>query len=178
MATVIINVTEPAQLTIAYTTVPVTCPNNTDGSATVSPSGGTPAYTVLWSDGTTSMQRSNLGMGTFNVIVTDSKGCSEDGKVVVGSAENASCVEVQEIITPNGDGYYDTWKIKNIEIFPDAEVQVFNRWGQKVFSTRNISANEWDGTLDGKPLPMDSYHYILYLNKDSKPIKGTITIVR
>jgi gliding motility-associated-like protein len=85
---------------------------------------------------------------------------------------------VQEIITPNGDGYYDTWNIKNIELFPEAEVQVFNRWGQKVFTSRNISADDWDGSVDGKPLPMDSYHYILYLSKDSNPIKGTITIIR
>jgi gliding motility-associated-like protein len=175
---VAITITEPTELKVTATTVPVSCPSNSDGSITITPSGGTPSYTALWSDGATAMQRNNLLTGTYNVIVTDANGCSVNSSVVIEATGSKECIEVQEIITPNGDGFYDTWNIKNIELFPEAEVQVFNRWGQKVFTSRNISADDWDGTVDGKPLPMDSYHYILYLSKDSNPIKGTITIIR
>ena len=93
-------------------------------------------------------------------------------------SELSRCLSVQEIITPNNDGYYDTWKIKNIEMFPNAEVHVFNRWGEMVFSTKNIPANEWNGTFNGKLLPTDSYHYVLYLNNGSDPISGVVTIIR
>jgi gliding motility-associated-like protein len=83
-----------------------------------------------------------------------------------------------EIITPNNDGFNDKWKIRNIELFPDAEVLVYNRWGKLVFKTKNISDNEWDGTMDGKLLPTDSYHYILYLNDGSQPRSGVVSIIR
>lgn len=98
--------------------------------------------------------------------------------MVVGYKASQVCLEVQEIITPNNDGYYDRWKIKNIELFPNAEVKVFNRWGQMVFTTKNISANEWDGTYKGELLPTDSYHYIIYLNDGSEPRTGVVSIIR
>ena len=63
-------------------------------------------------------------------------------------------------------------------MFPNAEVHVFNRWGEMVFSTKNIPANEWNGTFNGKLLPTDSYHYVLYLNNGSDPISGVVTIIR
>ena len=88
------------------------------------------------------------------------------------------CLEIPDIITPNDDGYNDTWKIKNIDLFPNAEVFVFNRWGKLVFNTKNISANPWDGTFKGRILPTDSYHYILHLNDGSKPRSGVISIIR
>jgi len=72
----------------------------------------------------------------------------------------------------------DTWIIRNIDMFPNAEVFVFNRWGKRVFNTKNIPANAWDGTFRGKILPTDSYHYILHLNDGSEPRSGVISIIR
>ena len=43
---------------------------------------------------------------------------------------------------------------------------------------RIFSANPWDGTLNGKLLPTDSYHYILHLNDGSEPRSGVISIIR
>ena len=88
------------------------------------------------------------------------------------------CLEIPTIITPNNDGANDTWKIKNIDIFPDAEVLIYNRWGKLVFNSKNLSANPWDGKYKGKELPTDSYHYILDLKDGSKPRSGVISIIR
>jgi gliding motility-associated-like protein len=173
-----VTITEPQALSLTYTTIEASCPNKADGQATLTPAGGTSSYTALWSDGSTSLSRNDLLPGTNQVIITDANNCSASFEVVVAYNTDGACLEVQEIITPNNDGFYDTWKIKNIEMYPDAEVQVFNRWGEKVFSTKNISANEWDGTYNGKPLPMDSYHYVLYLEKGAEPITGTVSIIR
>ena len=49
--------------------------------------------------------------------------------VVVGVIGSENCIEIQEIITPNNDGYNDTWKIKNIDLFPNAEVFVLQQMG-------------------------------------------------
>ncbi len=87
----------------------------------------------------------------------------------VGVNGSEKCLEIPEIITPNNDGYNDEWRIKNIDLFPNAEVLVYTRWGKLVFKSRNLSADPWKGTFKGKLLPTDSYHYILHLNDGSEP---------
>ncbi len=57
--------------------------------------------------------------------------------------------------------------LRMLTSIPNAEVFVYNRWGELVFHTKNLLANPWDGTSDGKQLPTDSYHYILNLHNGS-----------
>jgi gliding motility-associated-like protein len=173
-----VSITEPIILGITHTKQDATCLHVADGSITLTLTGGTQPYNVLWSDGTTGSNRQDITSGTYRAIVTDLNGCTASDEIVIEAMGSAHCLEIQEIITPNNDGYYDTWKIKNIEMFPNAEVEVFNRWGKRVFMTKNIPANAWDATFEGKLLPTDSYHYILYLNDGSKPITGVVTIIR
>ena len=54
----------------------VSCYGNTDGSATVTPGGGTAPYTFLWSNGATTQSLSNIAAGTYTVTVTESSGCA------------------------------------------------------------------------------------------------------
>ncbi|MEO9257952.1 MAG: gliding motility-associated C-terminal domain-containing protein, partial [Crocinitomicaceae bacterium] len=85
------------------------------------------------------------------------------------------------VFSPNGDGIDDTWKIKGIENFPDANVDVLDRWGQKVFQTVGYSSLKWwDGTSpSGKPLATSTYYYVINLNDANKTVqKGPITIMR
>jgi gliding motility-associated-like protein len=173
-----VDITEPAELRISYTVTPAECPDSDDGEIELQISGGLQPYTVIWEDGNTSLRRTGLKPDTYRVVVTDLNGCQASVTITVGFSGTGICLEIQDVITPNGDGFNDTWKIKNIELFPNAEVFVYNRWGDLVFRTRNISANEWDGTSRGRLLPTDSYHYILYLNDGSKPRSGVVSIIR
>ncbi|MBT8394497.1 MAG: thrombospondin type 3 repeat-containing protein, partial [Bacteroidia bacterium] len=72
------------------------------------------------------------------------------------------CDEVlaSDVLSPNGDGINDTWMIVNIERYPNARVNVYNRWGNEVFSTVGYE-NDWGGTNGngGNPLPAGSYYY-------------------
>ncbi len=112
------------------------------------------------------------------MIVTDKNNCT--GSVIAEVESNLSfnCLVIPQIITPNNDGFNDEWRINNIDLYPDAEVRVFNRWGKLIFGTKNLSDNPWDGRTDGKLVPTDSYHYILYLNDGSKPRSGVISVIR
>ena len=66
-------VTSPPAITIMGTVVPVTAGNT--GSIAVTVSGGTPGYTYLWNNGSTSSSISNLAQGTYCVSVTDQQTC-------------------------------------------------------------------------------------------------------
>jgi gliding motility-associated-like protein len=133
---------------------------------------------VIWSDGVLTMDRLNVPDGGYSVVVTDKNGCASSLDIIVGNVGSEQCLEIPDIITPNNDGFNDTWKIKNIDLFPNAEVFVFTRWGKLVFNSKNLAANPWDGTYKGQLLPTDSYHYILHLNDGSKPRSGVISIIR
>jgi gliding motility-associated-like protein len=90
-----------------------------------------------------------------------------------------NCLVIPDIITPEpADGFNDTWIIRNIDLYPDAEVKIYTRWGKLIYNTKNLSANPWDGRFNGKLMPTDSYHYILYLNDGSAPRSGVISIIR
>ncbi len=112
------------------------------------------------------------------MVVTDINNCAETLVVEVEFNWSFNCLVIPQIITPNNDGYNDEWRIKNIDLYPGAEVRVYNRWGKLVFSTKNLSDNPWDGRSEGKLVATDSYHYILYLNDGSEPRSGVISVIR
>ncbi|MBK7712906.1 MAG: Ig-like domain-containing protein [Bacteroidales bacterium] len=173
-----LTVTEPVALTVTQSKVDPSCPDVADGSITLTISGGVPPYSVIWSDGDVNVSRLEILPGTYSVVVSDMHGCAVSEDIILGFEGTQGCLEIPTIITPNNDGYNDTWIIKNIDLFPNADLIVFNRWGERVFQTRNILAHPWDGTSDGKKLPTDSYHYILHLNDGSKARSGVISIIK
>jgi gliding motility-associated-like protein len=177
-ATSSITITEPEQLLVSGTATDASCPEVPDGAITLSITGGTQPYNVIWSDGILTVDRTDVTGGTYSAVVADVNGCAASLTVVVGVVGTDRCLEIPDIITPNDDGYNDTWLIKNIDLFPQADVSVFNRWGKKVFATKNLAGNPWDGRYEGKLLPTDSYHYILNLNDGSKTRSGVISIIR
>jgi gliding motility-associated-like protein len=78
--------------------------------------------------------------------------------------------------TPNGDGINDTWEIRNIQFWPNAQIIVYSRWGQKVYQATNYS-NDWDGD----DLPVATYYYVIELNPiefNVDPYTGSVTIMR
>jgi gliding motility-associated-like protein len=86
-------------------------------------------------------------------------------------------LEIYSGFSPNGDGINDTWVITNAEQYgPLIHVKVFNRWGEPVFETKGYN-NDWDGTRNGKQLPVGAYYYIVEID-GGKPYTGTVTILR
>ncbi|WP_264538189.1 gliding motility-associated C-terminal domain-containing protein [Flavobacterium sp. N1736] len=82
---------------------------------------------------------------------------------------------VYNAISPNGDGLNDTFHIAGINSYPDNTVEIYNRWGVKVYDTKgyNESDNMFTGYSDGRAtikrgekLPTGTYFYILRYNKD------------
>lgn len=87
--------------------------------------------------------------------------------------------------TPNGDDVNDLWeipKIDNVEEFQNAEVTVYNRWGQIVYKVIGYKNSKgWDGTFNGQPVPEATYYWTINLNdfyNNNRKYAGSVTIIR
>ena len=83
---------------------------------------------------------------------------------------------VPEVFTPNSDNINDVLFIKGLKNFPDAQLTVFNQWGQIVFKSNGPYKNDWNGTntegtgfTQGLVLPEGIYFYILDHNRNDSP---------
>ncbi|WP_316820732.1 gliding motility-associated C-terminal domain-containing protein [Pedobacter gandavensis] len=86
-------------------------------------------------------------------------------------------LEANNMITPNGDGKNDTWIVKNIQLYPNNELRIFDREGRVVFTMFGYD-NSWDGMINGVPLQEDTYYYILTIDSGKGKKTGFISIVR
>jgi gliding motility-associated-like protein len=64
---------------------------------------------------------------------------------------------IPDAFTPNGDTYNDVLEVKGIFI-NSFKISVFNRWGQVVFRSDNMSES-WDGKIEGEEAPAGHYTY-------------------
>jgi gliding motility-associated-like protein len=79
--------------------------------------------------------------------------------------------------SPDGDGKNDTWIVKNLDLYPNNELLIFNRWGDEVYKAKSYnSANAWDGAN----LQAGTYFYVLNveINGDKKVYKGFISMAK
>lgn len=110
-------------------------------------------------------------------------GCSASDTIVLLACQENNEIfdDIPNTFTPNADGDNDVWEIRKLRTYPNAMVEVFDRWGRKVFTSAKGYPQPWDGRdTKGHVLPMETYYYIINLNdgKNTKPILGTITIIR
>ena len=122
----------------------------------------------------------NMGMNEFSWTISNGI-CPASSDTLSIFMENCDVPIVPLVIptgfTPDNDMVNDTWEIIGIDQYPDCQVDIFNKWGNKIFSSKGY--NEfWDGTYNGKPLPISTYYYVIVLNDGSTPLKGTITIIK
>lgn len=123
--------------------------------------------------------------GRFKVNVTtnttfyisQASGSCESSRTGVQVAISLSAVNISNTITPNGDGINDYWRIDGMENYPNAMVQVFNRYGQKLFESKGYH-QPFNGTFDGKALPNGAYYYVINLNKNCSLLSGSLTVIR
>ena len=111
---------------------------------------------------------------TYRLTVTGKGGCQFSDDVFVKLLKFPA---IPNTFSPNNDGINDTWRIDYLNSYPDNRVQIFTRAGKLVFESRGYTT-PWDGTLKGKPLPFDTYYYIIEPGNGRDPITGYVTILK
>lgn len=89
---------------------------------------------------------------------------------------------IPNAFTPNGDGLNDLFRLVGLppENITEFHFQVFNRWGEVVFSSREIETG-WDGTLNGEDCPVGVYVWAVYYKENGRHTvtnKGTLSLIR
>lgn len=86
-------------------------------------------------------------------------------------------IKVPNAFSPNGDGINDTWGIENLADYPGAVVEIYDRSGGVIYRTFNYGT-PWDGTRNGKPVPVGTYYYIIQPKNTFKQISGYVVLLR
>ncbi|WP_165823834.1 HYR domain-containing protein [Pseudochryseolinea flava] len=145
--------------------------------------------TFLWTPGE-SLDRDDipnpvatpLATTTYKVLFTTPNGCTATDEVKVEVKD----LHIPEGFSPDGDGLNENWILTGIEKYKTNEVNIFNRWGNCVYSVKgynnqtlvfNGNANRLSA-LGADNLPDGTYFYSITLNDSSTPIKGFIVLKR
>ncbi len=84
---------------------------------------------------------------------------------------------IPNVFTPNGDQVNDVWEIPLLEQFTDAEVKVFNRWGNTVYESTGYD-EPWNGLNDnGKMVSFSTYYYSIRLD-NGQEYSGSVVVLR
>ncbi|MEM6720196.1 MAG: choice-of-anchor L domain-containing protein [Bacteroidota bacterium] len=122
------------------------------------------------------LQESNVfefvGPGYHIVTVTDRNGCGEVSEEVV-------VIDYIKFVTPNNDGFNDTWHIIGIETLPQSIVYIFDRYG-KLLKTLRASDQGWDGTYRGRRMPSSDYWFLAEIRggDNNFDVRGHFTLKR
>lgn len=113
---------------------------------------------------------------TYTLNVWSEEGCP--GSTADVSIKVYKKLEIPNTITPNGDGINDIWNIAALESYPEAEIKIVNRYGERIFSSGSSGPKSWDGKRKGVNVPVGTYYYMIDLHDGQKVLTGSITILR
>ena len=115
----------------------------------------------------------------FNFIVGGVYTCyvKEIGTNCGYDYEDFVVIDYPKFFTPNADGFNDYWKINGMQLFPDARIAIFDRYGQliTVLTTKNP---HWDGRLNGESVSSSDYWFVAILGNNTSEVKGHFTLKR
>ena len=139
---------------ISAQTVPVSDCSSPDGSISVLVKDGE-LNNIQYSLGKNIWQTNpvfqKLDSGYYTIFTKDMDGHCPDS--INNVFVKYFCLNIPNLFTPNGDGKNDTWDFFIDQQFPEAIVEVYNRWGQKVYESSKGYLQKWDGqSMEGKDL--------------------------
>jgi gliding motility-associated-like protein len=132
----------------------------------------------LWQDSSSQSSYLVKQPGTYYVQVWNQCGVSAD---TVTISKGQCLIKIPNVFTPNNDKVNDVFKISRVEAVTDFRLDVYNRWGQLIFSSMD-KWRGWDGKVRGADAPAGGYVYILryrYINETlMNTAKGNLLLIR
>ncbi len=115
--------------------------------------------------------------GIYYDSLSTAGGCDSIVRLELSVLDCEALFEISNVCTPNDDGKNDTWRVSDLSQIEGCTVQIFNRWGHKLYETTEYQ-NEWAGeTQDGEALPDGVYYYVITCD-DDRLYQGVINLMR
>ena len=123
--------------------------------------------------------RSDGSKINYTIAITDTSGCviNDTQEVWIFAEPN---ILAPTAFTPNHDGVNDIFIPVYVEIMRIQYLRIFDRWGNLIWETADMGKG-WDGTINGKQMPMDTYVYMVVgidVNGKTVSRKGDLTLIR
>ncbi len=170
-----VTVSSSSTMTVNVEVTHESCPGEEDGIISTQVAGGQAPYAYSWSNGDSTAVIENLAVGDYTLTVSDADECIVTLIIPIEN-EGGDCIHIPTAISPNGDGANDTWVIGGLDDYPEATVEVYNRWGSLLFSSNDYQ-NDWDATYGGENISAGVYYYVITLDEETT-YTGSITVIR
>jgi gliding motility-associated-like protein len=92
------------------------------------------------------------------------------------TANTGNKILIPTAFSPNADGVNDTWEIFGIAGNAEVVVEIYNRWGEIIFYSKNYN-EPWNGTYKNQPAPEGTYAYVVRVDNETV-LKGAFLLVR
>jgi gliding motility-associated-like protein len=120
--------------------------------------------------------KKDLSFGLHSFYIIDAAGCRSIAAEMLVSPPK---LFPPAFFTPNGDGYNDTWEVIGMrEIYPNAVVSIYDRFGKKLAEYRGSADQGWDGTYSGRDMPATDYWYEINIKEINRQYVGHFTLLR
>jgi len=140
---------------------------------------------IEWQDGSTGRTYTVAQAGIYGVVVQDGA-CTFSDSIRI---ETRECFRFQvyapTAFSPNGDGVNDEFLIgipPNMQVL-SYEMNVFDRWGNRIFTSENINEG-WNGLTEGEDLPVGVYIYSIRIRyrddyrEDEEIFSGDVLLIK
>ena len=150
---------------------------------------GSAFVSYAWQDGSIAPLMESIYEGLYWVMVTDTNGCRSSDSVMLVPCDILRIDELEiwlpNAFSPNGDGINDVFGAKyDSEVKITFQMLVFNKWGQQIFSSGDVSKG-WNGKFKGERCPPDLYTWVVtfgapepYHFSQKSPIRGHVMLLK
>jgi len=125
--------------------------------------------TMIWQDANKNHEYDITAGGTYSVVFKN--GCGQKKySFSVRDSDCACTVFVPNAFTPGNDGHNDQFKAISACVPVSFQMEVFNRWGERVFQSNDIQKG-WDGRFHGTICLDGVYFWQVYSKYPASPAK-------
>ena len=159
-----------------------TCTTDTGSIVVTDPTGAGLTYSIDNSNYQSEPTFSNLAPGNYEVTAKNASGCNSNATSI--TINDVDEIVISKVVTANGDQWNEFFTVEGAKTCGSSvEVKIFNRWGAKIYETKNYQ-NDWNGfthknSVGGSAkVPTGTYYYIINLIESGlEPFAGPIYVV-
>jgi gliding motility-associated-like protein len=114
-------------------------------------------------------------------VYNEDRSCSNSYNLGLVEAYPDKVLVLPTGFSPNGDNTNDIFNWKAIGVVSSFSIDIFSRWGERVYHEEKVDATGWDGAFEGKPVPEGVYSYVVKIQwqtGETQTLKGMFNLFR